>query len=452
MKEEKKRNVGKKEKICILTHYFPPLQHITKRPYFLAYHLSEMGYDVSVITTKKNIFHGFIDKTIAYNVNFKIIEIPHQPLEIIYYFVELLRGLRGDNNKGIGIRELRLLFRLKELRDFFLKLFGPNFDILYSWIPGALFYMIRKMIAKEDKYDVIISTFPPPSVHIIASVIKFLFPSVKWIADYRDAWYHIVLTDFKLPGVTEFLKLLERVIVSRADHVVAVSDHIVKILSENLGREVSLIRNSFGEKESLRLKKIQQRRKKAGFGKKIFLYTGAFYHGYKVENLFKGISMLKSRYHNLGELMKVEIYGVDNVRINDIVKENNISDIVEYKGIVENDLILKIQQEADFLLFFNYSDSIGGIEKGIITGKLYEYITSGTPIISIGKYEDSEANLIIKETGTGIFVENKPEKIAELIERIIIKKQDILFSPNIEKIMDFSSIKMVEKFADLIIA
>ncbi|MDW8088019.1 MAG: hypothetical protein RMJ45_08565 [Candidatus Calescibacterium sp.] len=159
---------------------------------------------------------------------------------------------------------------------------------------------------------------------------------------------------------------------------------------------------------------------------------------------------MKKKYPELKNLMKVEIYGVPNIPIEQMIKDLNIQDIVQYRGIVDINESLKIQEEADYLLFFNLTEIENETEKGIITGKLYEYITAGTPIISIGKVEDSEANQIIKETETGIFVKNEPEEIVKTLEKIVIENQDIHFSPNIDKILEFSSVKMAEKFAELI--
>lgn len=312
----------------------------------------------------------------------------------------------------------------------------------------AVFYIIRRMKDEKKAFDAIISTSPPPSVHIIGGIIKRLFPSLKWIADYRDLWSHDLYFSNKFSA--KISEPIEKFFISKADQITTISEYLRKKMNNMMNKEILLVRNSFGEKELTRVEKINTKKRKKNKIKN-FIYTGAFYPVRRSpENFFKAIHILKKKYPELKNLMKVEIYGVPNIPIEQMIKDLNIQDIVQYRGIVDINESLKIQEEADYLLFFNLTEIENETEKGIITGKLYEYITAGTPIISIGKVEDSEANQIIKETETGIFVKNEPEEIVKTLEKIVIENQDIHFSPNIDKILEFSSVKMAEKFAELI--
>jgi len=62
---------------------------------------------------------------------------------------------------------------------------------------------------------------------------------------------------------------------------------------------------------------------------------------------------------------------------------------------------LRRQREASFLLFLNW---VGLEDKGVVLGKIFEYIASGVPIIIIGKTSQSEISKIILKSGYFLFV------------------------------------------------
>ena len=460
----KRGSTEQKKKVVILTHYFPPMQHITLRPYYLAKYLSEMGYDVSVITTRKLPIHGIISKEKNYDFSFDVIEAPHEPFDI---FFRVLRALRRSNSDGEETKsgsageKANILLFLKEVRDFFLRIFGPNFDIFLSWIPFALREIIK--LKRKKGIDVLITTFPPPAVHITGFLAKKLFPEMLWIADYRDLWSYDILFGAKLGK--RLSQIFEKHIVSHADRITTISFALLSVIKNELGVEhVSLIRNSFSPELGERLMKLKGKKgsPKSWKGKtvqnqserkKVFVYTGALYPKYRDPSHFlQALSILKKKYKNLPEKIKVDIYGIPNFDISSWVRKFGVDDVVFYKGLISWEESLRVQSEADYLLFFNITEVSRSeeVDKGIVTGKIYEYITSGTPIISIGRFEDAEANLIIKETGTGVFVENEPEKIAEFLEGLIYKGKKIPFSPKLNKIMEYSAENMAQKFAEII--
>ncbi|MCS7213398.1 MAG: hypothetical protein NZ927_04165 [Candidatus Calescibacterium sp.] len=130
-----------KKRICLITHYFPPLFHISKRPYYLAYHLSEMGYKVCVLTTSKIPLYGYIGK--YPEINFELVEIPNKPFDLLNKLIETTRKRINQNQRKIEKIDQNIdrniLIKLKGFRDLLLKIFGPNFDIVMPWIPQLFF-------------------------------------------------------------------------------------------------------------------------------------------------------------------------------------------------------------------------------------------------------------------------------------------------------------------------
>ncbi|MBK6523219.1 MAG: hypothetical protein IPG08_13345 [Sphingobacteriaceae bacterium] len=56
---------------------------------------------------------------------------------------------------------------------------------------GQTIYKISQQLSTKNKVDVIISSGPPHSMHLIAKALKQDHPNIKWIADFRDPWTNI---------------------------------------------------------------------------------------------------------------------------------------------------------------------------------------------------------------------------------------------------------------------
>jgi glycosyltransferase involved in cell wall biosynthesis len=91
--------------------------------------------------------------------------------------------------------------------------------------------------------EAIVSTSPPPTAHLVAAAAARRL-QVPWVADYRDPWSQRSAwrRAWPLAGVEA---RLERHTLSRAAHVVTVSEPIAANLRRLLGRSVSVVPNGF---------------------------------------------------------------------------------------------------------------------------------------------------------------------------------------------------------------
>ena len=104
---------------------------------------------------------------------------------------------------------LRSLFRFKYSADVLVKNKNSIIDKILIFlranlfVPDSRFLWIEKSVKylddfiKNNPIDVVISTGPPHSMHLIAQKIKSLH-NIKWLADFRDPWTDIEYFD-KLP-------------------------------------------------------------------------------------------------------------------------------------------------------------------------------------------------------------------------------------------------------------
>ena len=111
---------------------------------------------------------------------------------------------------------------------------------------------------------------------------------------------------------------------------------------------------------------------------------------------------------------------------------------------------MSVQGCSDILLCasYDYKDNTGGI----ITGKIFEYMTAKKPVITVitGDIENSELASIVKKTGIGIAVEESQgqEGIIALREYILnqyqmkMKTGSLKYNPNVSELKkyDYSNI------------
>jgi glycosyltransferase involved in cell wall biosynthesis len=85
---------------------------------------------------------------------------------------------------------------------------------------------------------------------------------------------------------------------------------------------------------------------------------------------------------------------------------------------VPHDEVKRIQDTTQILLLLvNNAPNA----KGILTGKLYEYLASGRPILAIGP-EDGDAARLLKETQAGSIVDfDNKDKMKEVVEALYQK-------------------------------
>lgn len=81
------------------------------------------------------------------------------------------------------------------------------------------------------------------------------------------------------------------------------------------------------------------------------------------------------------------------------IRKAKLEQYVVFRPYIPHEQVLQQQQAADLLLLLLMPDSTPRA-KGLLTGKLFEYLSSGTPILCIGP-EDGDAAHIISEVQAG---------------------------------------------------
>ena len=428
-------------KILIITHEFPPLNTIgALRPYSWAKYWSRMGHDIKVITTKKEKFDGIL------NSEFDWSDLNAVEIEELEYLPSVFRPKTSlspvQKNQVKEKQKFDFYSIIKTYSKYIRQLLGVGslISIRDLWIPPAVKRALQ--IYQYWKFDCIVSTYGPPAPHIVAGIIKRKL-NIFWLADYRDLWYqtHYLATKFPFSILQ---KEIENFIVSKADRITIVSDPLKERLRERFGNKVVTIPNGFDtEKKPKELHSIFQKDCKIRLA-----YTGKI-RKYKqdLNPLFEAICRLKQQRLNLQSKLEVLFYGWQLEKVPSLIENYNLSDIVKLPGAVYREDALQIQRSVDALLFFDWEDDS---VDGILTGKIFEYMYSGTPVLGIGASEKTAAGRLIQEAGIGICLGKSVEKIAKCIEKLL-NHEEIYYSPSQEVLQQYTRESLAKKMLEQII-
>ena len=140
----------------------------------------------------------------------------------------------------------------------------------------------------------------------------------------------------------------------------------------------------------------------------------------------------------------IDFYGARLEYIQELSKISKYSKLINILNHVPRSKAIEIQRNADLLLLLSSSKEIS---RGVLSGKIFEYIAAGRPILCIGGRADFEISKVLKLTKTGILIENhETEKLENIIyETFCGEGMFKSYKPDINEILKFSR-KNISKF------
>lgn len=425
-------------KILIITYFFPPVNSIASlRPYSWAKYWSKMGHDVTVLTTSKNRQDSDLNLDCS---SFKILEIDNSlENKLRKNFRKDRAHAKEDKNQ---LEKISLKSKLINRVKTFL---GKRGVFGFARMPDLNDFIINKSyISIQDmQYDLVISTAGPYSEHLIAKKLKQNNKTSFWIADYRDLWTqnHIFKGLFPFTLIEEYL---EKKVNNSANMITTVSEPLAdQIRNKYHLKNVETIENGFDFEDLETMDKEPYWNDK----KIRLVYTGSIYKGKQDPSpLFESIRKIKnSNQKLLLENLEVIFVGGNKADLDELITKYGVSNWVSYGGFLPREDSLRMQRDAHALIFLEF-EALG--VDGILTGKLFEYICSGTEILGIGVTDKSTPGELIVKSGHGINFGKDSERIKEYLISLLQKGQRNSIEKNIEIIKKYSRKAQAEKILE----
>ena len=394
------------KRVLIITYYWPPSGGSgVQRWLKMSKYLPENGWQ-PVIYTAENAEYPVEDPSLEKDVCPEA-EVIRRPIVEPYSFYKKFLGIRKEQKVKAGfIDETGKQQGWKERLSVWIRgnFFIP--DARCWWVKPSVRFLMRYL--KEHPVDAVISTGPPHSMHLIAMKLKEAL-GLPWIADFRDPWTEIdYYSELHLTKRSDRKHhRLEHEVLTKADKVVTVAPDGARRLEQLGAKEVATIYNGFDRDDDTQTAVIPA-------DKFTITYLGVLSKIQSPDNLWQGLGELTQENEDFSKRLKINIIGqIDNAAVK-AIHDNGLSDHVDFKPYIPHDQVAQVHRSSTLLLLLLMPDSEPRA-KGLLTGKLFEYLASGRPILCIGP-EDGDASQILSEThaGTTVSFGNK-EKMKQVI-------------------------------------
>jgi glycosyltransferase involved in cell wall biosynthesis len=271
-----------------------------------------------------------------------------------------------------------------------------------GWYP----YGVKKglEIVSTRKVDLIFSTYSPSTCHFIASRIRQR-TKVPWIAEFRDLW-SLNANESKTQPFHFLEKQLEKKVMRSCNQFITVSEPLAAQIKGLHGRESEIVYNGFDEEDYAVSVPLT--------AKFTITYTGTMYENRNPSPLFEAVNFLKTNGKISPADFEIRFYEFESSYLRSLILKHHLQDLVKIYPAVSYRECIEKQKESTALLFIGWRDPH---ELGYITTKIFEYMASGRPILSLSS-EDEVVSKLIKDAECGV-VTLKVEEIQDTLIRWI---------------------------------
>lgn len=376
-----------RKKVLLVSYDFPPIGGggIQRNVKFLKY-LSRLDWDTFVLTVKERDYYVYdyslleeIKSTTIYKAS---------SIDPVSLSSRLKKKFSNNKNKNTSI-ESKAKSGVKEgawyvslyrfLRDWFM--FPDGYG---GWIPFA--YRKGSEVIKKIKPDILFATFPHPSNALITYYLAKRH-KLPFVIDFRDPWVDDMYVNFPSFIHRRLHMYFEKKITQSAAKVIVYGEPLKQTFLKKypgLTGKIEVITNGFDPEDFLKLTP-----NKRESDKKRIVYSGAVYvdrrETYKV--FLESLSLLDA---SVRKEIEVIFVGDKLQWAIEMVDMYNLNNIVKFTGYLVHEEALGYLASADVALMFLKKG-----DKHALTGKIFEYLGLGLPIIACVE-PDGACSLLLK--------------------------------------------------------
>jgi glycosyltransferase involved in cell wall biosynthesis len=397
------------KKVLIVTYYFPPSggSGVQRTLKFVKY-LRDFGWEPVVLTARDADYPALdagLEKEIPDGV-----AVYRAPLFEPYKMYRRFTGRQANESSDMatlsldGTQKRKWSERISEfIRAGF---FVP--DARMTWLYPAV--RLGKKICQEHDIHIIYTSAPPYTTHLIGRRLA-RWSRKPWVADFRDSWIGWLSTPQWRPFWAASLeRRMEKAVLAQASRILTVSNGVKEDL---LSRHPALrddrwllLPNGYDAKDF----NICVPEKSDYF---TITYTGSMYGNRNPGALLQALENLCQSEPEFVVRIRIRIVGRVGESILQRIRTSPVNHLFEYIPYVTHQISLRYLLSSDAALLI-IDDAPAN--KGIVTGKVFEYIGAGLPILALAP--EGDAADLIRQHQLGIVV--PPNDVEQIIEAIKI--------------------------------
>ncbi|NSW89403.1 MAG: glycosyltransferase family 4 protein [Firmicutes bacterium] len=377
------------KKVLMIAYSFPPAggPGVQRTSKFVKY-LSRYGWE-PVILTRDTLNMPLKDESL-------IKDIPDG--------VNIIRTKAWDLTCGKGITGLIGKFISR-------KLLIPDSERLWEIFSRK----VAEKAIENQNIRLIYTTSLPYSSHLMGIYLKKKYPQISWVADFRDEWTNnpYILDNPYNPVRMSIERKMEKNVLKTADCLITNTPVMLKNFIEknsyidNLKEKFFVIPNGYDTDDfkhiNIKFFSSETKHEKKGAtlknNKFTITYTGSFYGRRKPDIFFSALAQLIGENRINKDKIYVKLIGNFKAdQIKQLLEKHNLEGLVDILPYMDHDECIRNMAASDCLLLIEGS---GPGAEAFYTGKVFEYMVTGRPILAIIP-ENGAAAQLIRETSTGL--------------------------------------------------
>jgi glycosyltransferase involved in cell wall biosynthesis len=362
-----------------------------------AKYLPSLGWQ-PVVYTPSNPEQLAVDESLLAEIPLEV-EVLKRPIWEPYAVYHRLVG-RGAS-KGAGVNPINSQKKsLKQKLMLWVRsnLFVP--DPRAGWVRPSVKFLCGYL--SEHPVDVIVTTGPPQSVHLIGRGLKRAL-GIPWAADFRDPWTRMFYFGNLplLPWVRRWHFSLEKSVLDEADAVISVTPRVQADFRSMTSTPVHLITNGYDEDDFAA--ELPPRTD----GKLRVVHTGLFASDGNPLNLWKSLAGLCSESEEFASRLEIRLAGKVDPEIVEAINAAGLGPQLRLLGYLPHPESVAELRQADIILL---PLRHGAEYSKVYPGKIFECMAAAASpsaksfVLGIGP-ADSAAAELLRSTGTGDMVD-----------------------------------------------
>lgn len=231
----------------------------------------------------------------------------------------------------------------------------------------------------------VITTSPPHSTQLIGLKLKKKYPEIRWIADLRDPWTDIYYYKEFYPTLAarKADRLYEKAVITRADTIISVGKRLSELFSAKYptaAEKFRVVPNGFDSDDFTGLIPSVPDRF-------TITYVGTLSQSYNIVALAESLQSL----HDSGEDFVVRFTGMVSDQQKRLLLEKLPAGNLVFNSYCDHSEAVKEMLSASLLLLLIPEHKSSRV---ILTGKLFEYIATGKPVLCIGPVDGDAADVV----------------------------------------------------------